>query len=63
MELGYILARPYWQNNLAVEGIQALKEYGFRELGFPRLVSLISRRKQRLNTHRRKDRHAIRTRR
>ncbi len=41
MELGYILARPYWQNNLAVEGIQALKEYGFRELGFPRLVSLI----------------------
>jgi ribosomal-protein-alanine N-acetyltransferase len=41
VELGYILARPYWQNNLAIEGIQALKDYGLSELGFPRLISLI----------------------
>lgn len=41
VELGYVLARPYWQNNLALEGTEALKEYGFREMGFPRLISLI----------------------
>src|SRR5258708_6370247 len=41
VELGYVLARPYWQHGLAVEGIQALKDYGLQQLGFPRLISLI----------------------
>ncbi len=41
VELGYLLARPYWQNGLALEGIRALKDYGLQQLGFPRLVSLI----------------------
>src|SRR5215831_17620439 len=41
IELGYVLARPYWQHGLAVEGIQALRDYGFQQLGFPRLISLI----------------------
>ncbi len=41
IELAYVLARPYWQQGLALEGAQALKEYGLQKLGFPRLVSLI----------------------
>lgn len=41
IELGYVLARQYWQHGLAVEGIQALKDYGLQQLGFPRLISLI----------------------
>ena len=41
VELAYVLARPYWQHGLAVEGIQALKDYGLQKLGFPRVISLI----------------------
>lgn len=41
IELGYVLSRPYWQHGLAVEGVQALKDYGLQQLGFPRVVSLI----------------------
>jgi ribosomal-protein-alanine N-acetyltransferase len=41
VELGYVLARPYWQHGLAIEGIQALRDYGFEQLGFSRLISLI----------------------
>lgn len=41
IELGYVLARQYWQHGLAVEGIQALKDYGLQQLGFPRVISLI----------------------
>jgi ribosomal-protein-alanine N-acetyltransferase len=41
IELGYVLAKPYWQHGLALEGIQALKDYGLQQLGFPRLISLI----------------------
>lgn len=41
IELGYVLAQPYWQRGLAVEGVQALKDYGLQKLGFPRLISLI----------------------
>jgi len=41
VELGYVLARPYWQQGLAVEAILALKDYGLQQLGFPRLISLI----------------------
>jgi ribosomal-protein-alanine N-acetyltransferase len=41
IELGYVLAQPYWQRGLAIEGVQALKDYGLQKLGFPRLISLI----------------------
>jgi ribosomal-protein-alanine N-acetyltransferase len=41
VELGYVLARPYWQHGLALEGVAALKDYGLQQLGFPRLISLI----------------------
>jgi [ribosomal protein S5]-alanine N-acetyltransferase len=41
IELGYILAKAYWKLGLALEGIDALKNYGFQKLGFPRIVSLI----------------------
>ncbi|GLV55314.1 hypothetical protein KDH_21610 [Dictyobacter sp. S3.2.2.5] len=41
IELAYVLARPYWQNNLAMEGTEALKNYGFQKLGFQRIISLI----------------------
>ena len=41
VELGYVLAPQYWQRGLALEGTQALKDYGLQQLGFPRLISLI----------------------
>lgn len=41
IELGYVLARPYWQHGLALEGIRALRDYGLQHLGVPRLISLI----------------------
>ncbi|GCE08333.1 GNAT family N-acetyltransferase [Dictyobacter aurantiacus] len=41
IELAYVLARPFWQNNLAMEGTEALKNYGFQKLGFQRIISLI----------------------
>ncbi|HLZ59252.1 MAG TPA: GNAT family N-acetyltransferase [Ktedonosporobacter sp.] len=41
IELGYVLAPQYWQRGLALEGTQALKDYGLQKLGFPRLISLI----------------------
>ena len=41
IELGFVLARAYWQHGLAVEGIAALKDYGFQQQGFTRIISLI----------------------
>jgi [ribosomal protein S5]-alanine N-acetyltransferase len=41
VELAYLLAPEYWQNGLALEGTQALKDYGLRQMGFPRVISLI----------------------
>jgi ribosomal-protein-alanine N-acetyltransferase len=41
IELAYVLAPPYWQQGLALEGTRALKNYGLQQLGFPRLISLI----------------------
>src|ERR1700686_5048457 len=41
VELAYLLAPEYWQNGLALEGTQALKDYGLRQMGFPRIISLI----------------------
>jgi len=41
IELGYMLAPEYWQRGLALEGIEALKDYGLQQLGFSRIISLI----------------------
>ena len=41
VELAYVLAPQYWQRGLALEGTQALKDYGLQQLGFSRIVSLI----------------------
>lgn len=41
VELAYILAPEYWQRGLALEGIEALKNYGLQQLGLLRIVSLI----------------------
>jgi ribosomal-protein-alanine N-acetyltransferase len=41
VELAYVLAKPYWHQGLALEGTQALKEYGLKQLGLTRLISLI----------------------
>jgi [ribosomal protein S5]-alanine N-acetyltransferase len=41
VELGYVLAPQYWQRGLALEGVQALKDYGLQQLGFLRIISLI----------------------
>ncbi len=41
IELGYVLAPRYWQQGLALEGCQGIKDYGMQQLNFPRLISLI----------------------
>ena len=41
IELAYVLAKEYWQQGLAFEGILALKNFGFQQFGFSRIVSLI----------------------
>jgi ribosomal-protein-alanine N-acetyltransferase len=41
IELAYVLAPPYWQQGLALEGTMALKDYGLQQLGFSCLISLI----------------------
>ncbi len=41
VELAYVLAPEYWQRGLALEGTQALKDYGLQQLGLPRVISLI----------------------
>ena len=42
VELGWLLAREHWGNGYATEAALALRDYGFRELGFERLISLIA---------------------
>jgi RimJ/RimL family protein N-acetyltransferase len=43
VELGWLLARAHWGNGYAVEAALALRDHGFAELGFTRLISLILR--------------------
>lgn len=43
VELGWMLAQEHWGNGYAVEAAAALRDHGFRELGFERLISLIIR--------------------
>ncbi len=40
-ELGYDLRSDYWNRGLATEAAGAVRDYAFRELGLPRLISLI----------------------
>ncbi|GAC1367210.1 MAG: GNAT family N-acetyltransferase [Ktedonobacteraceae bacterium] len=41
IELAYVLARPYWQQGLALEGTRAIRDFGMQKKGFLRLISLI----------------------
>ncbi len=41
IELAYVLAKPYWQQGLALEGTRAIRDFGFQQKGFLRIVSLI----------------------
>ncbi|HLK60654.1 MAG TPA: GNAT family N-acetyltransferase [Chthonomonadaceae bacterium] len=41
VEVAYMIARPYWGQGLATEAARALKEHGFRDFGFRRLISII----------------------
>ena len=40
-ELGWLLGRSYWGKGYATEGARRAMEYGFRELGRKRIISLI----------------------
>lgn len=42
VELGWLLAREHWGNGYATEAAIALRDYGFKELKFERLISLIA---------------------
>jgi ribosomal-protein-alanine N-acetyltransferase len=41
VEIGYMLAKAYWQRGLATEAALAIRNYGFQRLGCSRLISLI----------------------
>ena len=41
VEVAYMLAKSYWGQGLGTEAAQALKEHGFRDFGFRRLISII----------------------
>jgi RimJ/RimL family protein N-acetyltransferase len=43
VELGWLLAQEHWGKGYAVEAATALRDHGFRELRFERLISLILR--------------------
>jgi RimJ/RimL family protein N-acetyltransferase len=43
VELGWMLAQEHWGNGYAVEAATALRDHGFVELRFERLISLILR--------------------
>lgn len=40
-EVGYLLNRAYWGNSYAIEAAIACKEYGFRQLGFGEIYSIV----------------------
>jgi ribosomal-protein-alanine N-acetyltransferase len=43
IELGWILAREHWGHGYATEAALAVRDHGFTQLGFTRLISLILR--------------------
>jgi [ribosomal protein S5]-alanine N-acetyltransferase len=42
IEIGYHISRDLWGKGLATEAAQACRDYGFSQLGFDKLVSLIN---------------------
>lgn len=40
-EVGYLLGRDWWGHGYATEAAQATMDWGFREIGFDELISLI----------------------
>jgi len=40
-EIGYLLNRSYWGNGYAIEAVIACKQYGFEQLGFKEIYSII----------------------
>ncbi len=43
IEIGYRINPTYWNQGLATEACQALKDFGFNSLGFHRLISCIEK--------------------
>jgi len=41
VEVAYLLAKPYWGQGLATEAAQALVDYGFEQLHYPRLICMM----------------------
>ena len=41
VEVAYTIAREFWGQGLATEAARSILQYGFNELGYPRLISLI----------------------
>lgn len=41
IEIAYMLASEYWGQGLATEAAQVIRNYGFEQLGYHRLISLI----------------------
>ena len=41
VELGYTLAKEHWGRGYATESARAMRDFGFRELGLPRVLSAI----------------------
>lgn len=42
VELGWMLGRAHWGHGYAAEAAEACRDHAFRELGLPRLISLIA---------------------
>ncbi len=40
-EVGYLVHRPFWRRGFASEAAAATRDHAFRELGLPRVISLI----------------------
>jgi ribosomal-protein-alanine N-acetyltransferase len=41
VEIGYLFLRKLWGQGLATEAARACRDYGFNQLGYRRLISLI----------------------
>ena len=41
VEVGYVLAKPYWGQGLATEAARASRDYAFARLGVDRVISII----------------------